>query len=150
MVGSWFGRLMYSARISPVIGTFTAPSAGLTARMLAAAMVAASPPCWARRTMTNPPTVSAKASTRRAPASCMNQDFIRPNNGGTLEKVRQALAQQLHPAGVVVGGKELPHAGLGQRDQVLDRLPVALHRLADDEPHRLSQPESLGAGQRDR
>src|SRR2546428_8217972 len=113
-------------------------------------MVAARPPCWARRTMTNPPTASAKASTKSAPASCLAQFFILPNNVGRLEKVRQAPAQQLHPAGIVVGGKELPRPGLGQRDQGLDGLPVALHRLADDEPHRLSQPEILGAGQRDR
>src|SRR5712691_4614235 len=114
--------------------------------MLAAVMVAASPFCWARRIMTNPPTASAKTSTSTAPASCLAQFFIRPNNGGALEKVRQTLAQEPGAAGVVVGGKELPHPGLGQRDQGLDGLPVALHRLADEEPHRLSQPEVLGAG----
>src|SRR5712691_3613076 len=118
--------------------------------MLAAVMVAASPFCWARRIMTNPPTASAKTSTSTAPANCLAQFFIRPNNGSALEKVRQTLAQEPGAAGVLIGGKQRPHPGLGEGDQRLNGLPVALHRLADDEAHRLSQPEILGAGQRDR
>src|SRR2546430_2579882 len=103
MAGSVLGRLTYSARISVVSGTLVAPSGGLTARMRAAAIVAARLPCWARRTMTNPPTASAKTRTRTVAASCFAQLFIRPNNVRALEKVRQALPQQLDAAGVLIG-----------------------------------------------
>src|ERR1700693_5580816 len=107
-----------------------APSGGLTARILAAAMVAATPPCWARRTKTNPPTASAKTSTRMAPATCLAQVSMRPTNRGALEKVRQAPPQELGAARVVVGGNEPPHPGLGQRDHRLDRAPGGLDRGA--------------------
>ena len=90
MVGSLVGRLTYSARISPLTGTLVAPSGGLTAWICASAIVAARLPCWARRTITNPPTASAKTSTSAAPASCFAQFFIRRDNGGTSEKVRKA------------------------------------------------------------
>src|SRR5438477_2578766 len=110
-------------------------------------MVAASPFCWARRIMTNPPTASAKTSTRTAPASCLAQLFIRPNNGGALEKVRQTLAQEPGAAGVVVGGKQRPHPGLGKGDQRLNGLTVALDGLANYEADGLSQPEIFGPGQ---
>src|SRR5712691_44737 len=115
-----------------------APSGGLTARICAAAMVAARPPCCARRSMTKPPTASAKTRTRMAPASCLAQFLIRPNNGRELEKVRQAVPQQLGTTWVVVGRQQLPHPGFSERDHRFDALSRALDRCADDQPNRLS------------
>src|SRR5205814_7095141 len=109
-----------------------APSAGLTARIWAAAIVAARPPCWARRTITKPPTASAKTSTRTAPATCLAQFFIRPNNGGSLEKVCEAFAQQLDAARIGIGGEQLAHGRLRQRHQGFDALPAGLDGRADN------------------
>src|SRR5437879_10744300 len=150
MAGSVLSRLTYSARISVVSGTLVAPSGGLTARMCAAAIVAARLPCWARRTMTNPPTASAKTSTRTVATSCFAQLFIRPNNVRALEKVRQAVPQQLGTAGVVIGRQQLAYPGFSQGDHRVDGLSRALDRLADDQANRFAQPEVLGAGERHR
>src|SRR5205814_3037020 len=110
-----------------------APSAGLTARIWAAAIVAARPPCWARRTITKPPTASAKTSTRTAPATCLAQFFIRANNGGSLEKVCQAFAQQLDAARIGIGGEQLADRGLRQRDKGFDAVPGRVDHRADDQ-----------------
>src|ERR1700682_383237 len=138
MVGSFAGRLMYSARISPLRGTLVAPSGGLTARICAAAMVDARLPCWARRIMTKPPTASAKTSTRTAPVRCLAQFFIRPNNAGLLEKVRQAVPEKLGAAWVLVRRQQPPHSGFSKGDHRVDGLSGALDRWADDQPNRLA------------
>src|SRR5260370_26573293 len=118
-----------------------APSGGARAGVCPAPMVAASPRCWARRSITNPPTASAKTRTRMAPASCLAQFFIRPNNGWKLEKVRQAFPKELAAAGVVVGLQQLTHADFGNRDHGVDGLPGALDRRAGDLSNCLFQTD---------
>src|SRR3989442_11663306 len=150
MVGSLVGRLTYSARISPLTGTLVAPSGGLTARICAAAIVAARLPCWARRMRTKPPTPRAKTTTRRAPASCLAQFFIRPNNGRASEKVRQPVAQELGAPWVDVGWHQVAHRGFSPRDHRVDGLAGTLDRLADDQPNPFAQPKILRTGERHR
>src|SRR5438132_1176088 len=113
-------------------------------------MVPARLSCWARRTITNPPTASAKTRTTTAPASCVTQLLIRPNNGDASEKVRQLPPQQLPATGVAVGRQQLAHPSLSQGDHRFDGLAGALDRLGDDQPNRFPEPEVLGAGERHR
>src|SRR5438132_4749278 len=113
-------------------------------------MVPARLSCWARRTITNPPTASAKTRTTAAPASCVTQLFIRPNNAEASEKVRQPPPQQLPATGVAVGRQQLAHPSLSQGDHRFDGLAGALDRCANDQPNRFPQPEVLCAGERHR
>src|SRR3989442_14829685 len=113
-------------------------------------MVPARLSCWARRIRTKPPTPRAKTTTRRAPANCLAQFSIRPNNGGASEKVRQAVAQELGATGVEVGWHQLAHRGFSQGDHRVDGLPGALDRLADDQANPFAQPKILRAGERHR
>src|SRR2546421_473488 len=101
-------------------------------------MVAASPLCWARRTKTKPPTASAKTSTRTAPATCLAQFFIRPNNGGSLEKVCEAFAQQLDAAWIAVRGEQLADRRFRQRDKGFDAVLGGVDDRADDQVDCLS------------
>jgi len=64
--------------------------------------------------------------------------------------VCQAVPQELAAAGFAVGRYQLAQAGFSQGDHRVDGLAGALDRLANDHPNRFSQPEILGAGERDR